>query len=45
MVQVIDNIQIELVFVKLAICIAKPTQHVVVVTKSSQPIQHVVEPI
>jgi hypothetical protein len=42
----IDNIQVEPVeFAELVITIAKPTQPVVVATKSSQPIQLVVEPI
>jgi hypothetical protein len=45
--QIIDNIQVEpfehVEFVELVIPITKPTQHVILATKSSQPIQPIVE--
>jgi hypothetical protein len=42
--QVIDNIQVELVvFAELVVSIVEPTQPVVVVAKSSQLVQHVIE--
>ncbi len=44
--QVIDNIQVEhVVFAKPIVPIAKPTQPIVVTTKSFQPVQLVVEPM
>ncbi len=44
--QVIDTIQVELVEpIQLVVSIAKPKQLVVITTKSSQPIQLVVEPV
>jgi hypothetical protein len=42
--QVIDNIQVELVVsAKLVVSIVEPTQPIVVATKSSQLVQHVIE--
>jgi hypothetical protein len=44
--KVVDNIQVEHVeFVELVVPIVEPTQPVVVATKSSHLVQHIVEPI